>query len=164
MTLSVLKRALLACTCLLLMASPVVMAQVSVSIRGVIIAPPTCVINGGGTLHVPFGSDLMTTRIDGVSYRRAVPYTVSCTGLPSYGMTLKLQGIGSGFDSTVLKTNNTNLAIKLFINGANWPLNSTVKFTYPTFPRMEAVPVKKTGSLLTAGAFSASAALVVALE
>ena len=57
-----------------------------------------------------------------------------------------------------------DLGIKLFINGALWPLNNTVNFTYPTLPRMEAVPVKRIGSVLSAGAFSASATVVVALQ
>ncbi len=106
----------------------------------------------------------MTTRVDGVNYRRSVPYTVTCTGQPSNGMTLKLQGVGAGFNSAVLGTNNVNLGIKLFINGADWSLNNTVNFTYPDLPTMEAVPVKKPASTLSAGAFSASATLVVALQ
>jgi len=39
-----------------------------------------------------------------------------------------------------------------------------VKFTYPTLPVMEAVPVKKTNSTLKGGAFSAVATLVVAQQ
>lgn len=55
-----------------------VQADVNLSIRAVIIAPPPCVINNGSTLDVPFGNDLLTSRIDGVNYRRGVPYTVTC--------------------------------------------------------------------------------------
>ncbi|WP_019410586.1 fimbrial protein [Pseudomonas psychrophila] len=155
--------AILACSWLLLVVSQRVLA-IGVSISGVIVAPPVCIINGGNTLNVPFGNDLMTTRVDGVNYRRSVPYTVTCTGQPSNGMTLKLQGVGAGFNSAVLGTNNVNLGIKLFINGADWSLNNTVNFTYPDLPTMEAVPVKKPASTLSAGAFSASATLVVALQ
>lgn len=156
--------ALIACCWLLLTASPAVMAQVGVQIRGVIVAPPTCVINGGSTLNVPFGNDLMTTRVDGVNYRRSVPYTVTCTGHTSNGMTLKLQGTSTAFDTATLRTSNSDLGVRLFINGSAWPLNTTTKFTYPTLPKMEAVPVKKPASTLSAGAFSASATLVVALQ
>lgn len=152
-----------ACSWLLLAVSQSALA-IGVSIRGVIVAPPTCIINGGSTLNVPFGNDLMTTRVDGVNYRRAVPYTVTCTGLPSNGMTIKLQGSGAGFNSAVLGTNNVNLGIKLFINGVAWSLNNAVNFTYPSLPTMEAVPVKNPVGTLSAGAFSASATLVVALQ
>lgn len=152
------------CGCGLLSVGQVVHAEVGLTIRGVIVAPPSCVINGGSTLNVPFGSDLMTTRIDGVNYKRSVPYTVTCTGHSSNGMTLKLQGTGAAFDGTSLSTNNTDLGIRLFMNGSVWPLNSLKNFTYPTLPTMEAVPVKKSGSTLQAGAFSASATLVVAQQ
>ncbi|MDC6668157.1 fimbrial protein, partial [Leclercia adecarboxylata] len=54
-------------------------AETNLTIRAVIIAPPPCVINSGSTLDVPFGNDLLTSRVDGVNYRRGVPYTVTCS-------------------------------------------------------------------------------------
>ena len=156
--------AVVICGCWLLSIGQVVQAEVGLTIRGVIVAPPSCVINGGSTLNVSFGNDLMTTRIDGVNYKRGVPYTVTCTGHSSNGMTLKLQGTGASFDGTSLSTNNTDLGIRLFMDGNVWPLNSLQNFTYPTLPTMEAVPVKKPGSTLKAGTFSASATLVVAQQ
>ena len=140
------------------------LADVSISIRGVVLAPPPCIVNGGNTLNVPFGNDLMTNRIDGVNYRKQVPYTVTCGPQPTNSMTVKLEGAGAGFDSAVLNTSKSDLGIKLLLNGANWPLNQSANFTYPTMPRMEAVLVKKTGSALAGGAFSAAATLVVALQ
>ncbi|KQB52255.1 exotoxin [Pseudomonas endophytica] len=139
-------------------------AELSVAIRGTIIAPPACVINSGGILDVPFGDNLMTTQIDGVQYRKPVQYTVVCTGGGSDAMTLTLTGVGAPFDAQSLGTNKTDLGIKLFINGAAWPLNTSVKFTYPVLPALEAVPVKRSSSTLAAGAFSAAATLVVASQ
>lgn len=155
--------ALLACASLLMALSSQGMAAVSVSIRGVIIAPPSCIINSGSTLNVPFGNDMMTTRVDGTNYRRGVPYTVSCTGHTSNDMTLKLQGTATVFDAKALSTSNADLGVKLYINGAAWNLNTPTNFTYPTLPAIEAVPVKRPASTLRAGAFSASATLVVAM-
>lgn len=157
-------RLAIACGAALLPLCEGVMAQVSVSIRGVILAPPPCVINAGSTLNVPFGDDLMTTRIDGVNYRRSVPYTLTCGPQPSNNMKITLQGTGAGFGSAYLGTSKSDLGIKLLLNGAAWPLNNAVNFTYPTLPVIEAVPVKNPGSTLTGGAFSASATLVVALQ
>ena len=157
-------RLAIACGAALLPLCEGVMAQVSVSIRGVILAPPPCVINAGSTLNVPFGDDLMTTRIDGVNYRRGVPYTLTCGPQPSNNMKITLQGTGAGFGSAYLGTSKSDLGIKLLLNGAAWPLNNAVNFTYPTLPVIEAVPVKNPGSTLTGGAFSASATLVVALQ
>ena len=157
-------RLAIACGAALLPLCEGAMAQVSVYIRGVILAPPPCVINAGSTLNVPFGDDLMTTRIDGVNYRRGVPYTLTCGPQPSNNMKITLQGTGAGFGSAYLGTSKSDLGIKLLLNGAAWPLNKTVNFTYPTLPVIEAVPVKNPGSTLTGGAFSASATLVVALQ
>lgn len=157
-------RMVFACGCLLLSMSQGVLAAAGVNIRVEILAPPPCIINGNITLDVPFGDELMTTRIDGVKYRRDVPYTVKCDRSPSNAMTITLQGSGATFDNTTLSTSNSDLGIKLLMGGNVWPLNNVLKFTYPSLPKMEAVLVKKTNSVLSAGAFSATATIVVALQ
>ncbi|MPR01096.1 fimbrial protein [Pseudomonas sp. MAFF 212408] len=151
---------LISCT-LLWAVSQGVQAETSLTIRAVIIAPPPCVINSGSTLDVPFGNDLLTTRVDGVNYRRDVPYTVTCDAPFNNALKLELRGSGAAFDSRVLLTRKADLGVKLFVNGADWPLNTAVNFTHPNFPVVQAVPVKRVGSTLTAGAFDAAATLVV---
>ena len=136
-------------------------AETNLTIRAVIIAPPPCVINSGSTLDVPFGNDLLTSRVDGVNYRRGVPYTVTCSSPFSNALTLQLRGTGAAFDSRVLVTRKPDLGVKLFINGADWPLNTVVNFTYPNVPVVQAVPVKRPGSKLTGGAFNTTATLVI---
>lgn len=136
----------------------------SISIKGVVLMPPPCVVNAAGTLSVAFGTDLLTTRINGVNYSKSVPYTVTCGPQPTKLMTLKLTGTGAVFDTNALRTNKTDLGIKLLVGGVAWPLNTTVNFTHPTLPVVTAVLVKKAGSTLTAGSFTASATLVVALR
>ena len=138
-----------------------VQAETNLTIRAVIIAPPPCVINSGSTLDVPFGNDLLTSRVDGVNYRRDVPYTVICDSPFNNAMKLELKGTGASFDSGVLVTRKPDLGVKLFVNGADWPLNTAVNFTHPNFPVVQAVPVKRAGSSLTGGAFDAAATLVV---
>jgi type 1 fimbria pilin len=136
-------------------------AETGLTIRAIIIAPPPCVINSGSTLNVPFGNDLLTSRVDGINYRRNVPYTVTCDAPFSNAMTLELKGTGASFDGRVLSTRNPDLGVKLFVNGADWPLNAAVNFTYPNFPVVQAVPVKRAGSNLRGGAFDAAATLVI---
>ena len=138
--------------------------DVSVKIKGVVLMPPPCVVNAGGTLNVPFGTGLLTTHINGVNYSKSVLYTVTCGPQPTNFMSLKLTGTGAGFDSSALGTSKSNLGIRLLVGGVAWPLNTTVNFTYPNLPDVKAVLVKKTGSTLTGGTFSASATLVVALR
>ncbi|WP_248749325.1 fimbrial protein [Pseudomonas sp. MWU15-20650] len=136
-------------------------AETSLTIRAVIIAPPPCVINAGSTLDVPFGNDLLTSRVDGVNYRRGVPYTVTCNSPFSNALTLELKGTAASFDGRALATRKADLGVRLFVNGADWPLNTAVNFTYPNLPVVQAVPVKRAGSTLTGGVFDATATLVV---
>ena len=139
-------------------------AQVSVNVRGEILAPAPCVINGNTTLAVSFGSDLTATQIDGGNYLKQVPYTVTCGMQPTRNMTIELQGVGAGFDGALLTTSESNLGIKFLMGGTAWPLNKPVDFTYPLLPKMEAVLIRKKGGALIGGAFSASATIVVALR
>ncbi len=164
MNMSIHWRAVSALGSLLLLCCQSALADVSVSIKGTVLMPPPCVINAAGTLNVPFGSELLTTRINGVNYEKAVPYTLTCGQQPTNSMTLKLTGTGAGFDSGALGTNKSDLGIRLKVGGVPWPLNTTVNFTHPTLPVVTAVLVKKTGSTLTGGTFSASATLVQALR
>lgn len=150
--------------CLLWTLSQGAQADINVTISGTVLAPPPCVINGGTTLTVPFGDALQTTRIDGINYQRGVDYKVSCTNPSSNAMTLELKGTGATFDAKSLATSKADLGVKLYVDGADWPLNTAVKFTYPTLPDVQAVPVKRLGSTLTSGGFTAVATLVVALQ
>jgi len=133
-------------------------ADVNVTISGVVQAPPPCEINRGTTLNVPFGDALQTTRIDGINYQRVVDYEVSCSDPSSNAMTLELKGTGAAFDAKSLATSKADLGVN------DWPLNTAVKFTYPTLPGVQAVPVKRPGSTLTGGGFTAAATLVVVLQ
>ena len=138
--------------------------DVSVQIRGVVLMPPPCVVNAAGTVNVSFGDSLMTTRIDGINYSKSVPYTVTCGPQPTNLMTLEFRGAGAGFDSASLRTSKSDLGIRFSVGGVTWPLNTAFNFTYPTLPVVRAELVKRTGSTLTGGAFSATAVVVVALR
>ncbi|MFT2789672.1 fimbrial protein [Serratia sp. T13T92] len=151
-------------SCALLLPGTLAQAITMVTVTITVVAPPPCVINGGGTLEVEFGNDVLTTRVDGNNYRRPVPYSVQCSGNTNNAMTLELQGAEAAFGgSNVLRTDKADLGIALFITDANvpLPLNTRIRFTYPAIPTLSAVPTKRAGSTLTAGAFSAGATLKV---
>jgi len=158
-------RATFVCGCLLWAVSQAVQADINVTVRGVIMAPPPCVINGGGAFDTDFGDDLLTTRVDGNNYRVDVNHSIVCTAPTSNDMTMELLGMGTTFEGgAYLQTGQVDLGVKLFFNGAEWPLNTPKSFTHPNYPRLEAVPVKRAGSTLSAGVFSAIATLVVAYQ
>ena len=147
---------------MLLSGSAAVQAVTTIKVTVTIVAPPPCVINGDSLIEVDFGNEVMTTRIDGESYKKqAINYTVECKDAPSNAMKLQIQGNGAGFNSDVLQTSKGDLGIKLLRNGNSLPLNEWINFTYPTLPRLEAVLIKKAGATLAGGAFSAGATMKV---
>lgn len=151
--------------CLLWAMSQGAQARIDLNIRGVIVSPPPCVINGGGSFDTDFGDDLLTTRVDGNNYRVDVNHSIVCTAPTSNDMTMELQGMGTTFEGgRYLQTGQVDLGVKLLFNGVEWPLNTPMNFTHPNYPRLEAVPVKRVGSTLNAGVFSAAATLVVAYQ
>jgi type 1 fimbria pilin len=144
----------------LLLANPQALAITTVTVKLTVVAPAPCVINGDQPIEVNF-DEVVTTQVDGYNYLREVPYRVQCTGATSNGMVMRIQGTGAGFGTNVLGTNQANLGIALLNNGQPQPLDSDIKFTYPSLPELKAVPVKFPGSTLKAGAFSAGATMTV---
>ncbi|MBS9430289.1 fimbrial protein [Photorhabdus akhurstii] len=131
-----------------------------VNIYGVVIAPPPCVINNGNTIDVDFG-DVMITRIDGVNYMQPVKYTVRCEKMPANAMKMMISGNAASFDRTVLQTNHAGLGIAVIHNGRKLPVNDWMKFSYPNFPELHAVPVKDMAAVLKGGDFGAGATMMV---
>ena len=136
----------------------------NISISGTVLLPPPCVVNPTGTVTVAFGNDLEASKINGINYSRPVSYTVICGPQSTTSMTLKFTGAGATFDGMVLATNKDDLGIRLKQGGSNWNRNATVNFTYPNYPVVTAVLVKRAGSTLTEGTFSAVATLVAELR
>lgn len=136
----------------------------TVQVRVTVIAPLSCVINGNQALLVDFGSDLVTTRVDGSRYIKTLDYTLECKNNSSNAIKMKFQGNATTFNSSALKTEQNDLGIELRANEQPLPINSWLNFTYPNKPLLQAVPVKRTGGILKAGTFSASATLMVAYQ
>jgi type 1 fimbria pilin len=138
-----------------------VAATSTVMITVTVIAPPACTINGDQVIDVDFGSELLTTRIDGSNYLRTVDYSLECKDNTSNAMKLQIQGTPTAFDGSALQTNMADLGIALKANGTALTINDWVNFTYPDKPVLQAVPVKLAGSTLSGGDFSAGATLMV---
>ncbi|RJF53920.1 fimbrial protein [Serratia inhibens] len=161
----VMKRVVVGGMCLsavmLLSAVKAVADTAIVTIKVTVIVPPPCIINGDRVIDVDFGSDVVTSRVDGTNYLKTVDYTLVCQGNTSNAMKLQIQGIPTAFDSSALQTNMADLGIALKANGSALTVNDWVNFTYPNKPLLQAVPVKKAGVTLTGGDFSAGATLLV---
>lgn len=134
-------------------------ATVNVSVT--IFAAPPCVINNNNTINVDFSDTVLTSNIDGVNYMQPVNYTLNCTAAASNALKISIKGNGAPFDTSLLKTSNSGLGIKLMRDGQPLALNATTNFTYPNVPVLRAVPVKQTNATLSTGYFSGTATLVV---
>lgn len=132
-----------------------------VTIKVTVVAPPPCIINGDQVIDVDFGSDVVTRRVDGVNYLKTVDYSLVCNGNISNAMKLQIQGATTAFDRSALQTNMADLGVALKANGSALTVNDWVNFTYPNKPVLQAVPVKRAGSTLNGGDFSAGATLMV---
>ncbi|MGJ3356042.1 fimbrial protein [Providencia sp. Je.9.19] len=141
-------------------------AQVTVKVT--IIAPPPCIINNNNPIEVDFG-DVLTTRVDGVNYRKPIEYQLVCPADQLIKNTLKLQiegqGINLGGTTTVLAVPGVaDFGIQLQHEMAALGVNTWLNFTYTdtnATPNLYAVPVKRAGSTLDPGEFQASSTMTV---
>ncbi|WPC99920.1 MULTISPECIES: fimbrial protein [Proteus] len=139
--------------------SAVIPGMSYIYIRGNVIAPPPCVINNGKTVEVDFG-EVMSTRIDGTNYTRPIVYNAVCKQMPVNTLKVSIVGNGASFDANALRTNFTGLGVRILYQNKTLRLGQTVNFTYPDFPKLEAVPVRDYSTTLTTGGeFTATATL-----
>ncbi|OWF82273.1 hypothetical protein B4907_13865 [Yersinia kristensenii] len=132
--------------------------------KGTLIEPPNCIINNGQILDVNFGDEVMTSRVDGKNYLKRVTHSLKCTDPALNNMKVQIIGEGASFDDTSLRTNNEDLAIKIFFNQKHVSVNEWVKFTYDNglgVYRLDVVPVKNPVATLKGGSFLASGILMV---
>ncbi|MBW5816923.1 fimbrial protein [Yersinia kristensenii] len=134
-------------------------ATVNVSVT--IFAAPPCEINSNNTINVNFGDTVLTSNVDGVNYMQPVSYTLNCTAAAANALKISIKGNGATFDTSLLKTSNSALGIKLIRDGQPFALNTASNFTYPNIPVLQAVPIKQTNATLSTGYFSGTATLVV---
>jgi len=133
-----------------------------ISISGTVLAPPTCTVNGGGTVSVDFGTDLLTLDIDGSNYSQKVNYFYDCK---KSNVWLKMRIDGTPFINTdALDTSKSDLGIAFRANGNLLRIGQSLVFSSESAPLLIATPVKRSGSVLKGGPFVASATLVIEFQ
>ncbi|HAT4913350.1 TPA: fimbrial protein [Serratia marcescens] len=135
--------------------------DVDMTFHGTLIEPPPCTINDGNKVDVDFGERVGINKVDGVNYRQAMNYQITCdnAGGNRWALSLNLGGSVSAFDGNALQTSKTDLGIRVYQNDTPFTPGSSLDIDLNNPPRLEAVPVKKEGSTLTEGAFEAWATL-----
>ncbi|NVZ50780.1 fimbrial protein [Pseudomonas sp. B6002] len=135
-------------------------ASANLTFSGILNEPPPCTIDAGNTIEVDFG-DVAVKRVDGVKYRRSVPYTINCgpATLP-WALRLSVNGTPTAFDGAAAQTNVPALGIRVFQNNLPFSLNTPMDIVLSTPPTLEVVPVKQPGATLPPARFAAVATLL----
>lgn len=135
-------------------------ATANLAFNGTLIEPPPCTINGGSAIEVDF-KEVGISKVDGEHYREAVNYTITCsTDTLPWEMIFTVRGTATTFEPSAVQSSVLDLGIKLLQNGLPLELNKPLLITPSSPPVLEAVPVKRPGSTLAPGGFTASATLL----
>ncbi|UII74255.1 fimbrial protein [Pseudomonas sp. HN11] len=139
-------------------------ASANLTFSGTLNEPPPCTIDAGNTIEVDFG-DVGVKRVDGVQYRKAVPYVINCgsSTLP-WALKLSVNGTPTAFDGTAVQSSVPALGIRVFQNNVPFPLNTTMDIVLSSPPRLEVVPIKQPGATLPPAPFAAVATLLAEYE
>ncbi|SFU56553.1 putative fimbrial-like protein YfcQ [Pseudomonas fluorescens] len=135
-------------------------ASANLTFSGTLNEPPPCTINAGTTIEVDFG-DVGVKQVDGVKYRRALGYLITCGAdtLP-WQLKLSVNGTPAAYDASAVQTSAADLAIRIFQNNAPFLLNTPLDIALSSPPLLEAVPVKRPGAILAPARFTAVATLL----
>lgn len=132
----------------------------TVTIKGVVLAAP-CIINNNAPITAPFGN-VQTTGIDGYYKTITLNYSLDCSRTARNELRMQVRGNGAGFDQTLLLVPGyDNLGVALIKDGSRLGINTWANFDANKKPLLQAVLVKSANSEIKAGAFKASATLVV---
>lgn len=134
-----------------------------IEVSGVIVAPPPCQINKDKSTDVDFG-DVVIQGIDGKRYTRDVPVSIDCSPTFTGELAFKINGASSPFDESALETSNSDLAIQLTLNGSALKLNEWQGISWRMPLEIKAVPIKNPKKSPTAGPFTVTATMLIAVQ
>lgn len=141
---------------------PLAHAADNLMFKGTLIEPASCSVNNDQRIDVDFGARLGISQIDGVNYRQAINYQITCLpGASTPDMAMIITATTLPGDNTAIETDKSSLGIRLLQNGTPMTLNQALSFDPANPPILEAVPVTTDQSSLTEGAFTALAAIQV---
>lgn len=160
----IVRGALIALMLLAWLSSQQAFADATISFSGTLISAPNCIINTNNAVDVDFGDDLITRRVDGVNYKKAIEYTLDCSSVASNGMKIAITGTTATFGTGLIKTDKAGLGLQIYRGSEKVSNGVSMNFTYPDSPVLYAVPVAQDASTLTAGIFTGTASMVISYQ
>ncbi|MFP2428869.1 fimbrial protein [Enterobacter ludwigii] len=135
----------------------------NLEMKGTLISPPPCNLNGGNTVYVSFGDKVGTRKVASGVYRQPILLDLECEdNSQAWQMTLTYTGTPASFDvdgATVVTMQKSDLGIKLYLGGNPFVIGNTVKINGDELTDFEAVLVQRDGVELEEGPFTALATL-----
>ncbi|MDA6474867.1 fimbrial protein [Escherichia coli] len=124
---------------------------------------PVYIVSENKTIEIAF-NEVIISDISGDNYKREVPYSVECdsentdTGIQ---MKLTWTGVETDFNDSAVETDVVGLGVELQQNGQRFQQGKAINISKTNLPKLHAVLVKKSGAVLSEGAFEAYATLQV---
>ncbi|STF93019.1 fimbrial protein [Escherichia coli] len=90
-------------------------APEDITFTGTLIEPPVCTVSNGDDIEIQF-IDVIIDNIDGVNYRKDVPYQITCDPDitdDAWVMTLTWTGTQTSYNYAAIQTDVTGLGIEL---------------------------------------------------
>ncbi|MDD1135705.1 fimbrial protein [Pseudomonas shahriarae] len=132
---------------------------------GELVKVPSCVIDEGRIIDVPFGQNIAIRKLDGINYRQTMNYGITCgASTLEWSMSLKISGPVTSFNPAALQTSIEGLGIEILQNGVPLILDQALTIDPKNPPTLQAVPVKAPGVELMATGFNATATLTAEYE
>lgn len=139
-------------------------ATPNLELKGELIAPPPCTLNGENTLEVHFGDRVGIKKVASGIYRQPVDPGLVCEpGISAWQLTLSWTGTPADFDitdrATVVSEEQAALGVKLYADGKPLALDEKLNISAAAVPALEAVLVQAPDAVLEEGLFRARASL-----
>lgn len=136
----------------------------NLELKGTLITPPPCTLNGGNTIGVHFGDRVGIKKVASGIYRQPVDPGLVCEpGTESWQLTLSWSGTPAEFDTTdratVVSEQQAALGVTLYADGKPLALDEALPISAEAMPVLEAVLVQAPDAELEEGAFTARATL-----
>lgn len=137
----------------------------NMTLHGVLISPPPCLINSGNKIDVDFGDHLGINKINGMNYEKEIAYELNCsTDIGKEHIVLSLTGQSDKNNPNSLKTSVENLSIQIKVNGFVYTPGDPIVVNPQVPPVISVVPIKQSGKLLAEGQFNTVANLGIYIQ
>ncbi|TGZ35249.1 putative fimbrial-like protein YfcQ [Photobacterium damselae subsp. damselae] len=137
--------------------------EININVTGVVVSPPPCKINNDVDIAVDFGKVSLNSLDDINSNKntKIIDLSISCDSSVTSNIALSLSADKAMFNPDFVKTSVEDLGIELFVDDIPLLPGKSVNLRKSKNAKFKAKLVKKKGSVLDEGDFTANSVLLV---